>query len=374
MHIRRLLLRDVRTYDHLDLELVPGVVTLLGSNGQGKTNLVEAVGYLATHTSHRVATDAGLVRIGADRAFIGAEVVRDGRVVQLDVEIIPGKSNRIRINRSPVNRARDGLGIIHTVLFAPEDLAIVKGDPSERRGFLDTLITQVSPRLAGVRADYDRVLRQRNALLKTVGSAHRAASAAVDATLGVWDEQLIGLGAELVHARLSLITHLRPEFERCYDEISGGRGPATLSYQSAWAPESGERTDLETALAAALESRRREERDRGITLVGPHRDDLALTLDGNPVRGYASHGESWSVALALRLASFDVLRADAGEDPVLILDDVFAELDAHRRDCLARRVGEVEQVLITAAVEQDVPAAVGAAVYDVVRGQVSRRG
>ncbi len=374
MHIRRLLLRDVRTYDHLDLELPPGVITLLGSNGQGKTNLVEAIGYLATHTSHRVATDAGLVRIGADRAFIGAEVARDGRGVHLDVEIIPGKSNRIRLNRMPVSRAREGLGIVHTVLFAPEDLSIVKGDPSERRAFLDTLITQLSPRLAGVRTDYDRVLRQRNALLKTVGSAHRSASAAVDATLAVWDEQLIALGAELVHARLALVERLQPEFELCYDEISGGRGPARLSYQSAWTQASTDRTDLQHSLATALESRRREERDRGITLVGPHRDDLALTLDGHPVRGYASHGESWSVALGMRLASFDVLRADAGEDPILILDDVFAELDARRRDCLARRVETVEQVLITAAVEQDVPAAAGAAVYDVVRGQVSRRG
>ncbi len=374
MHIRRLLLRDVRTYDHLDLELFPGVVTLLGANGQGKTNLVEAIGYLATHTSHRVATDAGLVRIGAERAFIGAEVVRDGRTVQVDVEIIPGKSNRIRVNRSPLGRARDGLGIVHTVLFAPEDLSIVKGDPSERRTFLDTLMTQVSPRLAGVRSDYDRVLRQRNALLKTVGSAHRAASAAVDATLAVWDEQLIALGAELVHARLDLVARLQPEFERGYDEISGGRGPAALAYQSAWATAAVERSELEHALSTALEARRREERDRGITLVGPHRDDLALTLEGNPVRGYASHGESWSVALALRLASFAVLRADSGEDPILILDDVFAELDAHRRDCLARHVEGVEQVLITAAVEQDVPAASGAAIYDVVRGQVSRRG
>lgn len=372
MHIRRLLLRNVRTYEAADLHLGPGVTAFLGSNGQGKTNIVEAVAYLATHGSHRVATDAPLVRTGESTAFIGAEVQRDGRIVQIDIEIVPGRSNRVRLNRSPV-RLRDALGLLQVVLFAPEDLQIVKGDPSDRRAFIDTVLVQRSARIAGVRADYERVLRQRNALLKSAGGARRADSAAVEATLSVWDEQLVTLGADLAHARSELIGDLRPDIETAYDDISAGRGPVRAVYACAWAPDAVTREDFTAALQEQVIARRRDELDRGITLVGPHRDDLTLTLHADPVRGYASHGESWSVALALRLASFELLRRISGEDPVLILDDVFAELDTSRRACLARRIDGVEQVLITAAVEEDVPVGAAASVFEVRRGEVSPR-
>jgi len=374
VQLRRLLLRDFRTYPHLDLELGRGVTVFVGSNGQGKTNLVEAIGYLATHGSHRVSSDATLVHLGSERAFIGAEVVRDARTMHLDVEIIPGRSNRIRVNRTPVGRSREGLGIVQCVVFAPEDLSIVKGDPAERRGFIDDLLVQVSPRMAGVRSDYDRVVKQRTALLKSAASARRADPAAVEATLSVWDEQLVDLGAQLAAARIALLARLVPRVRTAYEEISAARGSADVAYSSGWAgPDSRERDVLATDLASAITKRRRDELERGVTLVGPHRDDLAVSLDGNPVRGFASHGESWSMALALRLASYAVLREEAAEDPVLILDDVFAELDATRRACLARLVEGVEQVLITAAVEQDVPTATAAAIYDVTRGQVLRR-
>ena len=338
MHVRHLSLTDFRSYATAEIGLEPGVTALLGRNGQGKTNLVEAVGYIATLGSHRVAADAPLVRLGAERAVVRASVVRDERAMLVEIEINPGRANRARINRGPVPRAREVLGALRTVLFAPEDLALVKGDPGERRRFLDDLLVARAPRLAGVRADYDRVLKQRSALLKSAAGARRGGrSGQYDlSTLDVWDSHLAHAGAELLAARLALVQALRPLVDKAYDEVSSGGGPTAIDYRSSVTVAEGaelptERADLELAMLAALREARSSELDRGVCLVGPHRDDLVLSLGPAPAKGYASHGESWSYALALRLASYDLLCADGGE-PVLILDDVFAELDSTRRE------------------------------------------
>ncbi|HYO40769.1 MAG TPA: DNA replication/repair protein RecF [Nocardioidaceae bacterium] len=383
MHVAHLSLHDFRSYPEADVALGPGVTSFVGRNGQGKTNLVEAVDYIARLASHRVAGDAPLVRFGAEHAVVRAVVVRDGRQALLEVQINPGRSNRARLNRSPLPRARELLGLVRTVLFSPEDLALVKGDPSERRHFLDELLVQRAPRFAGVRADYDRVLKQRNSLLKTArpgargpgGSARREA---LLATLEVWNSHLARTGAELLSARLSLVDALRPHVATAYEAVAQGatRTDATMSYKpslelpltSEGSPDP-DREQLAAALLAEVERRRDEEIDRGVSLVGPHRDDLTLMLGPLPVKGYASHGESWSTALALRLASYELLRA-TGDDPVLILDDVFAELDSDRRDRLAALVAEAEQVLVTAAVPDDIPAALAGVRLDVVDGKV----
>lgn len=362
MRVVRIGLTDFRNYAELELELGPGVTTLVGANGQGKTNLVEAVSYAATLGSHRVATDAPLIRTGAQRAIVRVEVDRDGSRSLIELELNPGRANRVRINRAPAPRPREVVGLLRTVVFAPEDLALVKGDPSERRRFLDDLLVIRSPRLVGVRADYDRVLKQRNSLLKSAQAVRGgdARSGQLLATLSVWDQQLLDLGADLTSARLLLAQELRPHFAAAYSQLAGADSAAELTYVPA-APEVGEagtdRGALRAALEAALERRQRDELARGVTLVGPHRDELALALRGLPVRGYASHGESWSAALALRLASFELLRGDGpGQEPVLILDDVFAELDSRRRDRLVEVALGVEQTLVTAAVGADVPA------------------
>ena len=379
MHVTTLSLTDFRCYAHADVELRPGVTSFLGRNGQGKTNLVEAVGYVATLASHRVATDAPLVRFGAAQAVVRAQVVRDDRTTLVEIEINPGRANRARINRSPVPRPREVLGTLRTVLFAPEDLALVKGDPGERRRFLDDLLVARAPRLAGVRADYDRVLKQRNALLKTASAARRGGSGSGDVmrTLEVWDTHLVTVGAEVLAARLDLVAALAPLVDNAYDTVSAGAGPASLDYVCSLGPDLdlvADRSALADLLLAGIESRRREELDRGVSLVGPHRDDLLLRIGPAPAKGYASHGESWSFALALRLASYDLLRHDGspGGEPVLVLDDVFAELDVERRCRLAALVAEAEQVLVTAAVEADVPDLLAGDRIDVAAGQVSR--
>ena len=380
MHIAHLSLHDFRSYPEVEVALGPGVTAFVGRNGQGKTNLVEAVDYIARLASHRVAGDAPLVRFGTDSAVVRAAVVRDGREAVLEVQINPGRSNRARVNKSPLPRARDLLGLVRTVLFSPEDLALVKGDPSERRRFLDDLLVLRAPRFSGVRADYDRVLKQRNSLLKTAGLARRQGSARAEsalATLGVWDSHLARSAAELLAARLTLVDELRPYVAAAYEAVAQGasRSDATMSYkpslQLPTGPEdsSYDREVLAAALLAEVERRRDEEIDRGVSLVGPHRDDLTLMLGPLPVKGYASHGESWSMALALRLASYDLLRA-GGDDPILILDDVFAELDTDRRERLAELVAGAEQVLVTAAVPDDVPPALAGARLDVVDGKV----
>ena len=372
MYVSRLGLTDFRSYDEVLVALEPGPATLIGPNGQGKTNLVEAVGYVATLGSHRVASDAPLVRAGAERAVVRCEVVRDGRPTLVELEITPGKANRARVNRSPVPRAREVLGALRTVLFAPEDLALVKGDPQDRRAFLDALLVARTPRYHAVKADYDRVLKQRNALLKTSGFAARGGGDF--RTLDVWDEHLARHGAELLAGRLEAVEALRPLVDKAYDVLSGGGGPTGLAYKSSLGPEAPlvpDRELLAAALLAEVAKVRSQELERGVSLVGPHRDELVLSVGDFPAKGYASHGESWSLALALRIASHDLLTADGGE-PVLVLDDVFAELDVARRDRLAGLCAPREQVIVTAAVIADVPEQLQGARYDVAAGQVTR--
>ncbi|WP_329149082.1 DNA replication/repair protein RecF [Streptomyces sp. NBC_01456] len=391
MHVTHLSLADFRSYARVEVPLEPGVTAFVGPNGQGKTNLVEAVGYLATLGSHRVSSDAPLVRMGAERAIVRAAVVQGERQQLIELELNPGKANRARINRSSQVKPRDVLGIVRSVLFAPEDLALVKGDPGERRRFLDELITARSPRMGGVRADYDRVLKQRNTLLKTAALARRHGGRQMDlSTLDIWDQHLARAGAELLAQRLDLIAALQPLTDKAYQQLAPGGGPLALEYRGSAGEAmaaAANREELYGVLLAALGEARKQEIERGVTLVGPHRDDLVLKLGQLPAKGYASHGESWSYALALRLASYDLLRAEspmsvpggpsdgggrrAGE-PVLVLDDVFAELDARRRERLAELVAPGEQVLVTAAVADDVPAVLAGARYTVSGGAVEK--
>ena len=375
MYVRHLSVTDFRSWPAAEVAFEPGPSVLVGPNGQGKTNLVEALGYVATLGSHRVATDAPLVREGAPRAVVRAAVVSAGRELLVELEINPGKANRARLNRSPVPRPREVLGALRSVLFAPEDLALVRGDPGERRRFLDELLTQRTPRFAGVRADYDRVLKQRGALLKTA-RAHRGSGAGADLrTLDVWDGHLARYGSELLAGRLDLVRSLEPHVATAYDQVARGGGPAAVTYSCSLGdslpPDEPGAELLEVALLAELARVRPAELERGVTLVGPHRDDLVLSLSGRPAKGYASHGESWSYALALQLAAYELLTAD-GAEPVLVLDDVFAELDTARRGRLAELAGRAEQVLVTAAVADDVPPELLGARYDVADGEVRR--
>ena len=388
MYLEELSLTDFRSYAQVDLSLEPGVTVLVGSNGIGKTNLMEAIGYLATLNSHRVSTDAPLLRFGTERAMIRAKLVRGEQSTVLELEINAGRANRGRINRSNPVRARDLLGICQTVLFAPEDLALVKGDPSSRRRFLDELLVSLMPRHAATRSDYDRVLKQRNALLKSARAGKF--STGHEATLDVWDQHMARAGAELLHARLELVDRLQPHLKNAYAQLTDGSKEATAVYRSTLqdsldddgatsrpadsrpadgtaADEAAPAEDLRLLSVEQLTERyiqafaaaRRKELERGISLVGPHRDELELVLGSAPAKGYASHGETWSMCLSLRLASYYVMLDDArtgGSPPILILDDVFAELDVQRRRKLAAIVSGAEQVLVTAAVEDDIPA------------------
>jgi DNA replication and repair protein RecF len=369
VHITRLALTDFRCYASADLSLGPGVSTFTGSNGQGKTNLVEAAAYVATLSSHRVATDAPLVRRGALRAILRAAVTSQAGNSLVEIEVNPSRANRVRLNRVPMPRPREVLGTLRCVLFAPEDLTVVKGDPDQRRRYLDDLLVATAPRYAGTRADYERVLRQRTALLKSA----RARGGGVPSALDAWDDQLVRMGAELTAGRLGLVAAIRPLAAKAYAAVSGDDGEVGLAYRQPFGGK-GELpaglAQLEEALRDALAAARTAELDRGVCLVGPHRDELELRIGDLPARGYASHGESWSLALALRLAAYELLRAD-GEDPVLMLDDVFAELDAGRRERLARLVGDAEQVLVTAAVTADVPAVLAGARFDVAEGVIA---
>ncbi len=395
MHVAHLSLTDFRSYAAVELPLEPGVTAFVGPNGQGKTNLVEAIGYVATLGSHRVAQDAPLVRAGAERAVVRTSVVRDGRPTMVEIEITPGRANRARLNRSQVPRPREVLGTLRTVLFAPEDLSLVKGDPDGRRRFLDDLLVLLAPRYAGVRADYERVVRQRNVLLKKLGPrAARPGSGADLSSLDVWDSHLAVVGAELLAARLFLVRRLAPHVARAYEQVSGapagGEVTAAMTYRSSLPDGVGTdvgavsvvgteaplptRAELSCAMLEAMGERRTKEVERGLSLVGPHRDDLVLDLGPLPAKGYASHGESWSFALALRLASYELLRTEGSGDgePVLVLDDVFAELDTGRRSRLAALVADADQVLLTAAVEDDVPRELAGARVQVSHGEVTR--
>ncbi|GAA3706372.1 DNA replication/repair protein RecF [Zhihengliuella alba] len=401
MYISHLSLTDFRSYPHLDLELAPGTTVLVGSNGVGKTNIAEAMGYLATLGSHRVTSDASLLRFGADRAIVRAQVVRNNQATAIELEITNGRSNRARINRANPVRARDVLGILRTVLFAPEDLALVKGDPSSRRRFLDDLLVVLQPHQAATRSDYERVLKQRNALLKSARAAGRLTSQH-EATLDVWDHHLAQAGARVLRGRFDVLAQISAPLSSAYASLTDGTKAVSATYRSTMVqdledddevpgspssaqPDPGREAteglsalgadELEERLRQSLVAKRPKEVERGMTLVGPHRDDLLLTLGDAPAKGFASHGETWSLALSLRLASYQAMLDDdprPGAGPVLILDDVFAELDASRRDRLAKVVTGAEQVIVTAAVDADVPAGLGGRVLRVTPGAVLR--
>ena len=383
MYVRHLELVDFRSYPRVVVDFEPGASVLVGLNGTGKTNLVESLGYVATLGSHRVSTDAPLVRVGAQRAVVRVAVVHDGRELLVELSIEPGKANRARLGRAAVPRPRDVLGALRLVLFAPEDLALVRGDPAERRRYLDELLTARLPRFAGVRADYERVLKQRNALLRTVYLARKTNTAKPDlSTLEVWDAHLARHGAQLLAGRLDVCATLAPLLAKSYGTVSSESAEARMTYRATWtdgldavADSAGLAdsavNDVEAALREALREARPSEVERGVTLVGPHRDDVLLSLGELPARGYASHGECWSLAIALRLASYDLLRTERIE-PVLVLDDVFAELDADRRQRLADLVAGAAQTLVTCAVEDDVPAGLRGARYAVTSEEVRR--
>ncbi|EPH06243.1 DNA replication and repair protein RecF [Propionibacterium sp. oral taxon 192 str. F0372] len=370
MFVSRLELNQFRNYTMAEVDLSPGVTIFQGPNGQGKTNLVEAVEYLSRLGSHRVSADAPLVKTGESQAIVRAEVVAgadDPRRLLLELEINPGKANRARINRGTLPRTHDLLGVLRTIVFSPEDLSVIKGDPAARRSFLDGLVISRWPRMLGVKQDYEKVLKQRNALLKSLVGRKMDEDAGI--TLEVWDAQLARYGAELLAARLDTLVELREPTGDAYRAIAPVNNWTNASYRASF-ELSDDPTELERAFAQALTARRRDELARGLTLVGPHRDEIVLTIGELPAKGYASHGESWSLALALRLGAFELLRRDDIE-AVLILDDVFAELDAMRRQRLAEAVSGAEQVLVTAAVSSDVPDALAGARFDVHAGTIS---
>ncbi|WP_413354717.1 DNA replication/repair protein RecF [Microbacterium sp. 1P06AB] len=369
MIVEHLSLVDFRNYASADVSLVAGPNVFVGRNGQGKTNLAEAIGYFATLGSHRVSQDAPMVRYGADAAFVRARLGYGDRRIQLEAQLNRSGSNKARVNGSPV-RTSELPRYAQVVLFAPEDLQIVRGDPSSRRRFADQLLVQRSPRMTGVLADYDRVLKQRTALLKSARA--RSLKAEQLTTLDVWDDKLVSLGTEIILARLRLAEDLAQPMRDAYEAIAGADHDPQLEWMLTVAgadPEDDGAAVTQTGSAigadaiaasfrAGLAAKRAQELERGVTLVGPHRDDLLLRLRGLPVKGYASHGESWSTALSLRLSSAQLLRDQLRlGDPIVILDDVFAELDADRRTRLAGVVADFEQVIVTAAVEGDVPEA-----------------
>ena len=366
MQLRRLELRDVRSYERAEVAFPAGASLLVGPNAQGKTNLLEAVQRVATGASHRVAGDGPLVRVGAEIGVIRCELETDaGRRRRIELELGSGRRTRTRVDGQEVRRAADAVGVLRAVLFAPEDLAIVRGDPGERRRYLDELLGQRRPAFAAMRADYERTLKQRNQLLRRARHLGGSAADAAGATIAAWTEQLITLGSQLLAARLAAVRTLRTPVDAFYRDLADRPEPVELSYRSSTgvdleelAPAADSGVPPVAPLAGALERAYAEvaedERLRGMTLVGPHRDDLELSIGGLAAKGYASHGEAWSLALSLKLATFSVL-AEVGDRPVVLLDDVFAELDTTRRDRLARACQDFDQVLVTAAVEEDVP-------------------
>ena len=395
MYLSNLALIDYRSYEKAVVEFRPGVNCLVGPNGYGKTNVVEAIGYLATLSSHRVSSDFALVRQGATAGVIQARIVTRARPRILEVEIYAGQANRARIDRESA-RPSELVGIVKSVLFAPEDLTLVRDEPRVRRRFLDEVMIQRRPKMAKVKADYEKVLRQRGALLKSLAAQSRRGLPVDPAELEVWDVQLASLGGAIMAERASIIASMRPHLAAYYEKIAGEAKSARLDYQASadsgvWvlpsaleisqSAEVGAQieaheqllaspAECEKLLLARIGDMREKEIGRGANLVGPHRDDMVISLATFPARGYASHGESWSLALALRLASWRLL-ADEGEDPILILDDVFAELDSLRRERLAAIAAEAEQVFVTAAVGEDLPAALAGATYLVEPGVIA---
>ena len=393
MFIKHLELNNFRNYLKADVALSTGVNLLVGPNGQGKTNIVEAIRYLSTLSSHRVAGYIPMIKQDAGQAVVRALASHEDRDVLLELELNRDNPNKARINKSPAQKVRDVLGYVNSVTFAPEDLDIIKRDPSNRRAFIDELVVQVWPRFAGVYADYERVLKQRNTLLKSARQTGAKGSAL--STLDAWDQSLISYGSEIIAARVDLIERLRPHLFAAYQSIAIANNEPKILIKSSLLSANvahyldemedgndtveaeflkiGERAEIEELFRLKLQSVRPKELERGITLVGPHRDDLVLLLGTLPAKGYASHGESWSYALALRLASIELLRNETRSgDPILILDDVFAELDAGRRERLAAMVKNNEQVLITAAVAEDIPKELVATVFNVKAGEVTR--
>ena len=373
MRVSHVALDDFRSYRHAVVEFAPGTTVLLGSNGQGKTNLVEAVSYLSAFSSHRVSAEQALVRLplSADEAQPGGAVVRvrlvtaGERETVIELEIVRGKANRAKVNRTQV-RPREVLGLLKSVVFSPEDLQIVRGDPQVRRQFLDDLLIQQHPLIAQVKSDFDKVARQRAALMKSAQSQLRRGFTPDFSTVEVWDDTFAQLSAQLSLARVGLVDELRGPAAHAYEEIGGSPRKLDIEFLASQGncPVGGDVATIAGELKEILASSRMKEAERGVNLFGAHRDDLKLTLGGMPVKGYASHGETWSVALSLRLGAFELLSRD-GDTPILILDDVFAELDSSRRAGLTRMITEAEQVLITAAVADDVPQELYAQVHAV---------
>ena len=384
MFVKKARLTNFRNYKTAEVELAKGVNLLHGSNGQGKTNLVEAINFFASLSSHRVAGTTPLIKQGEQTAIMSIELANEDRELLLEFELNADSPNRARLNKSPVAKPKDILGYLNAVIFAPEDLDIVKRDPTNRRAFIDQLIVQFSPRMLGVYSDYERVLKQRNTLLKSARATGTKGEAL--STLSAWDESLVKLGSEIIEARVSITEKLSPGLISNYQAIAKSNNEPRMSIKSSITEtaiaesdeseggeylETGDRAQIARLFAEKLASVRPKELERGITLVGPHRDDLVLILGALPAKGYASHGESWSYALALRLASLEILKAESRlGDPILILDDVFAELDSDRRVKLAELVQGNEQVIITAAVIEDVPETLIAKRFSVVSGEI----
>ena len=362
MRMNKLALTNFRSYSQLELELQPGTTTFIGDNGSGKTNIAEALIYLSFLSSHRVSSNTPLVTLGAQQAIIRSEIERDNRVLQIDLEINISKANRARINGNPTRSQREILGACQVVYFSPEDLDLVRGEPGVRRDFLDRLLITRAPRLAGVIADYDRVVKQRNALLKT-----RASTSA----LIPWNEQLIKFGAQLTAERIALIEALNPWVALNYANLNEVK-PASISYKCNSQGVSNNPENNIEVLSKRLDETSYQEIERGVTLIGPHRDDLHLQIGDFPAKGYASHGESWSMAIALRIGSFNLLKSE-GAEPILILDDVFAELDNSRRIQLMSATLMAEQTIITAAVEADLPSELLTQKFYVTPGVVRRK-
>ena len=361
MRINKLALTNFRSYPSLELELQPGVTTFIGDNGSGKTNIAESLIYLAFLSSHRVANNVPLISLGAQQAIIRTEIERDDRTLNIDLEINASKANRARINGNPTRSQREILGACQIVYFSPEDLDLVRGEPGGRRDFLDRLLITRTPRMAGVIADYERVVKQRNALLKTSSSA---------SALLPWNEQLIKFGAQLTADRIALVEALNPWVAKNYANLNEVK-PASISYKCSSEGVSNNFENNVEVLTKRLEEVAYQEIERGVSLIGPHRDDLHLQIGDFPAKGYASHGESWSMAISLRIGSFNLLKSE-GSEPILILYDVFAELDTSRRKLLMSATQIAEQTIITTAVESDLPAELLTQKFYVTPGTVKK--